>query len=204
MQNILIVDDNAPLARFTRSFVLSRICDVQVHLAHDALAARREFDAAAPDVVVLDVNLPDADGVALLGELAARRPGTAFVLISAEGVDDKTISRLRPLGLAGVLWKPYTAQEIADVVRRALDGSALLRRSAADPDSPASVVSVDPEHMKAELSAILAELFELRAILAQATSEQGVRQIVDSRVEPLIDSVQRLAKVARSLGTDSR
>jgi|GEM_PF-1599644 len=195
MPTILIVDDNAPLARFTRAFVLSRTPGAQVLLAHDAATARERFSSATPDVVVLDVRLPDASGVDLLGEFAAQRPGTAFVLISAGNVGDRTVEQLRTRGLVGVLLKPYTAQDITDLVQRALARPRAVRDDVAAPAAGRAVVAVDPDLMKAELSSILAGLYELRAILAQTHTEGGVREVVDRRLEPLIGSVQQLSRM---------
>ncbi len=208
MITILIVDDNAPLARFTRAFVLAHVPGAQVLVANDAAAARDRFSSSTPDVVIMDVRLPGVSGIDLLDEFAAQRPGTAFVLISAEPVGDRTIAHLSPRGLVGVLLKPYTARELTDLVQRALARPRKVRHDhdthIVDPTAGDSVISVDPHVVKAELASILAELYELRAILAQTQNEGGVRDLVDRRLAPLIGLVQQLSRITCGKTMDGR
>src|SRR5205085_1213466 len=66
--------------------------------AHNARLGRTEVARQHPDVVVIDVNLPDQDGISLARELHAERPELGVVLISVE--ESAQLRRRAPQGAA--------------------------------------------------------------------------------------------------------
>ena len=71
-RRLLVADDHAPF-RAAASAVLARAFDV-VGEAADCREALLETERLAPDIVVMDVGLPDLNGVVLCAELVRRRP----------------------------------------------------------------------------------------------------------------------------------
>jgi len=81
--------------------------------------ARQHIATFAPDLILLDVNLPDADGFAPLSELAGSRP---VVMLTAYGNVNQAVEAMR-LGAADYLVKPVNLDELEIVIRAALERS---------------------------------------------------------------------------------
>ena len=117
---ILLVDDNRELL----SLIERALCEAgyrRVLTAESASAARARFEAERPDLMVLDINLPDGDGFSLLTQLRARADVPALFLSARDADED----RLFGLGLGAddYLTKPFLTQElllrIQSILRRA-------------------------------------------------------------------------------------
>ena len=85
-KRVLIVDDHEPFRAVARE-LLERAGYIVTGEAADAAEALDAIAAEAPDVVLLDVQLPDKDGFAVATALAASH-GPAVVLISSREADD--------------------------------------------------------------------------------------------------------------------
>ncbi len=86
------------------------------------------LDTDAPDAVLLDMNLPDAQDLGPLGEIASSRP---TIILTAYGSIDHAVRAMR-MGAADYLVKPVNLDELELVIRRALDGSRLRAGRAVD------------------------------------------------------------------------
>jgi DNA-binding NtrC family response regulator len=112
-QSILIVDDepnvrlNYRVALETEGFV--------VHEAPDGDAALREFAGRAFDLAILDMRMPEMDGLELLGRMRARKIQTPVVIITAYG-DIPHAVRAMKLGAIDFLQKPLTPQALRSTV----------------------------------------------------------------------------------------
>lgn len=105
---ILIVDDEAALQNMVKEILAQAGYDTASALT--CAQALERFQAAPPDAVLLDVNLPDGDGFSLLGKL--RENGDVPVLfLSAR---DEDADRLQGLGLGAddYITKPFLPQEL--------------------------------------------------------------------------------------------
>jgi two-component system cell cycle sensor histidine kinase/response regulator CckA len=115
---LLIVDDNAAVRRTSAALLNVAGFDVleaeNGAAARDIVASGRWIDAA-----VVDLLMPDADGLALIEELRATRPGLKAVVCSA-ALD--RLPRERPDLV--VLEKPFRYAQLIEAVRRCIDGSA--------------------------------------------------------------------------------
>ena len=86
---------------------------------------------AAPDVVLLDLGLPEVGGLECLERLSARHPDVRVVICSAS-VDPADITAAREAGAAGYIVKSVLANDLAGAVRRALDAEEFLLIGADD------------------------------------------------------------------------
>ena len=123
-RRVLIVDDDAALAENVAEIVSG--LGVETSVTGDrrgalALAARGDFDVA-----LIDVRLPDGDGMALLDPLRTRSPFIQLVLVTGNATLEGAIAAVRGDAFAYVL-KPVSPPDLLDTVRRALDQAGLYR-----------------------------------------------------------------------------
>jgi DNA-binding NtrC family response regulator len=89
--------------------------------AGDAAEALRQFDASSPpvDVVLLDLKLPDADGMSVLSHVKAHRPTCPVILMSAHGNAESEHAAL-DAGAFRYLSKPFDHSRLLALVRDAI------------------------------------------------------------------------------------
>ncbi|HNJ75210.1 MAG: response regulator [Rhodocyclaceae bacterium] len=118
MAHILVVDDEIGIRE-----LLSEILADEGHsvwLAENATAARRIRGEKRPDLVLLDIWMPDTDGISLLKEWAANGQLTMpVVMMSGHGTIDTAVEATR-IGAADFLEKPIALQKLLATVKKAL------------------------------------------------------------------------------------
>ena len=169
MTRILVVDDEPPIIELVRGYLTREGWEVTSAL--DGPAALDAAQAAAPDVVILDVMLPGLDGIEVCRQL--RKFSDAYVLmLTARGEEVDRIVGLT-IGADDYLVKPFSPRELVARIK------ALLRRprrSAAEAvAAPASDLEVDEPRRLVRVDGSPVELtaleFDLLALLA---SDPGV------------------------------
>ncbi|HYC01978.1 MAG TPA: sigma-54 dependent transcriptional regulator [Azospirillaceae bacterium] len=123
-QSVLLVEDTPPLARAYAEFLRAEGYAVeQVETGGQALAA---CEARTPGAVVLDLRLPDSDGLEVLKRLQERRPDLPVVVVTAHGSISTAVEAMR-LGAFDFLVKPFNAARLTVTVRNALERQRLSR-----------------------------------------------------------------------------
>ncbi|GLI01177.1 response regulator transcription factor [Phytohabitans aurantiacus] len=151
MARLLLIEDDpairTPLLRALRERGHA------VAAAHTAMGGLQTALDERPDLVVLDLGLPDLDGLELLRML--RGVSTVPVIIATARDDEREIVRGLDAGADDYVVKPFTAAQLDARVR------AVLRRGAGDPDESAVVVGelrVDPRSREASLGGTALDL----------------------------------------------
>ena len=122
MAKILVVDDEAGIRELLSEILRDEGHDVQ--LAKNAAAARHARNAARPELVLLDIWMPDTDGITLLKEWsAAGQLNMPVVMMSGHGTIDTAVEATR-IGAQDFLEKPIALQKLLSAVKRALQKSA--------------------------------------------------------------------------------
>jgi DNA-binding NarL/FixJ family response regulator len=93
--------------------------------AGDVAEAVRVISAEAPDVVLLDVHMPDGGGVAVIESTAEAHPEVRFLALSVSDAAEDVIAVIRA-GARGYVTKSISAEELADAVRRVAGGDAVF------------------------------------------------------------------------------
>jgi DNA-binding NarL/FixJ family response regulator len=125
MQRILLVEDHASF-RQTLAILFDREPEFEVVGQAGTLAeARRVMEDVKADMAVVDLSLPDGEGVELIEELGEAAPGLATLVLTAS-VDRADHARAVEAGAAGVLHKSADVDEIIEAVRRLAAGETLL------------------------------------------------------------------------------
>ncbi|WP_348651849.1 sigma-54 dependent transcriptional regulator [Iodidimonas sp. MBR-22] len=116
--DILIVEDSPSLAQ-TYAAYLGRL-DARTVIAGSLAEAKAALGRAMPDLILLDLNLPDGDGLSLLAELPERAPRPPVVVITAHGSVSVAVQAMRA-GATDFLVKPFDAERLVITMRNALE-----------------------------------------------------------------------------------
>ncbi len=121
---ILLVEDDLPLAEALTTLLAG--AGYAVDCTHDGLSAEALAGAERFDLVILDLNLPEKDGLAVLRALRARRNPVAILVLTARGAPDERVLGL-DLGADDYMVKPFDVREFEARVRSILRRQAGLR-----------------------------------------------------------------------------
>ncbi len=126
MIQVLLVDDQTLIRQGIR-LLLEIETDIRVvGQAADGREAIRQVEALHPDVVLMDVRMPEMDGVAATREIASRFPDTGVIILTTFE-DDETVFEGLEAGARGYLLKDVSSEEMAQAVRRVAAGEALIQ-----------------------------------------------------------------------------
>src|SRR5436190_4907275 len=125
-QKVLVVDDEDHILELARLY-LSRE-GYQIETVTDGASAMARFGQVKPDLVVLDIMLPNVDGLTICREIRKQSQVPIIMLTARDEVTDKVVGL--EVGADDYLTKPFHPQEL---VARA---KALLRRARTEPDQP--------------------------------------------------------------------
>ncbi len=119
MAQILVVDDEIGIRELLSEILTDEGHDVRV--AENAAAARAARNTARPDLVLLDIWMPDTDGITLLKEWAAGgQLSMPVIMMSGHGTIDTAVEATK-IGAMDFLEKPIGMQKLMAAVSRALD-----------------------------------------------------------------------------------
>jgi len=137
MSQILVIDDEVGIRELLSEILTDEGHDVAT--CENATTARAWRDARRPDLVLLDIWMPDTDGVTLLKEWAANGQLNMPVVMMSGHATIETAVEATKIGAAGFLEKPIGMQKLLTSVKQALDrtpkGGSVLSL-AAFPRSP--------------------------------------------------------------------
>jgi DNA-binding NarL/FixJ family response regulator len=120
---VLIVDDHDLFRAGVRAELSGEVEVVgDAGNVHDALSA---IGAESPDVVLLDVHMPDGGGVEVINRALARGTSARFLALSVSDAAEDVIAVIRA-GARGYVTKTISAADLASAVRRVADGDAVF------------------------------------------------------------------------------
>jgi two-component system nitrate/nitrite response regulator NarL len=118
--DVLIVEDQRLFADVVR-LTLERSGMNVVAVIESAVEAREAIERLRPQMVLLDLGLPDGDGLELGDEILEKLPDTKIVAVTARD-DPKTVAESIRLGFAGYIPKSFTAAAFARSLESIMDG----------------------------------------------------------------------------------
>jgi two-component system, NtrC family, nitrogen regulation response regulator GlnG len=134
MPTLLVIDDEESVRySFRRVFSSEGVTVLTAATAADGLAQAAEQN---PDVIVLDIQLPDRSGLDLFREIHARAPRRPVVFITAHGTADTAIEAMKG-GAFDYLLKPVDLERLSHVLQRAFDAARLMSAPAVLPTDDA-------------------------------------------------------------------
>ncbi|WP_430591520.1 response regulator [Humidisolicoccus flavus] len=136
---VVIVDDDFAVARINAQFVEAHGAFTVLAEAHDATSALETITRLQPDLVLLDVYLPDYSGITLLQQIRASGARAEVIAVTAAR-DLDTVHRARLLGVRHYLVKPFKRADLSERLDEFVQSRALGPRS---PESGLDQGSVD-------------------------------------------------------------
>jgi len=121
---VLIVDDDEALSENLAEIIQE--LGVQTVITRDRQSALAEATTHDFDVALIDVRLPDGDGLSLLAPLRERSPHLQAVMVTGNASVEGAMAAVRGAVFAYVV-KPVSAPELLETTQRALDQAALYR-----------------------------------------------------------------------------
>ncbi|MCX5010323.1 response regulator transcription factor [Streptomyces sp. NBC_00555] len=159
---VFLLDDHEVVRRGLRDLLEAEADITVVGEAGTADQAVARGPALRPDVAVLDVRLPDGDGITVCRELRSRMPGLACLMLTSFDDEDALLDAIMA-GAAGYVLKQIKGTDLVSAVRTVATGQSML-----DPATTARLMHSlrDPEAAKAPEDTRLAALSEReRAVL---------------------------------------
>ncbi len=193
---LLIADDHAVVRAGLRSMVAGSEIEIIAEASDGAQAFALAIERR-PDVVLLDVRMPDTDGISCLGRLKIELPDLPVLMFSA--YDNPTyIARTVALGAAGYLIKTVDQRQIVEAIRRVATGEPIwtreeLRRVTGALSTPRAAIDLEVPLTKRE-SEVLKQL-------ALGLSNKEIAQALSISYETVKEHVQH---ILRKVGVSDR
>ncbi len=122
---VMIVDDHDVVREGLRALVQKRPDLALVGEADSVASAIKEAGRAEPDVIIMDVRLPDGSGIEACREIRAARPDTKVLMLTSYADDEAVLASIMA-GASGYLLKQTKGQEVVRAVERIAGGESLL------------------------------------------------------------------------------
>lgn len=175
---ILVVEDNRTLADGLAAVL--RVAGYAVDVVHDGVSADAVLTTETFDLVVLDLSLPEMDGLDVLRRMRARRNASSVLVLTARGALDERVRGL-DLGADDYMTKPFEVSELEARIR------VLLRRQAGLHNSTIAFGSIELDTVSRTLSAFgqtleipARELSVLETLLRKAGKVVAKQSIIES------------------------
>lgn len=204
---VLIVDDQEILSEGIRS-VLSSSEDLEVTgTAVDGCDALEKMEENLPDVVLLDIRMPNMNGVVTTGEIKKRYPRVKVLILTTFDDSDYILSALNN-GACGYLLKDIGAPALIDAIRNAYAGDTILPAKIARKISDAAkMVSSDRDiklrraynfsDREAEIALMIYEGFNNRQIATALNLSEGTARNYISTIYMKTGSDNRSDAIAK-------
>ncbi|MGI8968057.1 MAG: response regulator [Chloroflexota bacterium] len=189
MIRVLVVDDH-PIVREGLVALLEDEADFAVAgSAGSAEEALELIERLAPDVLLLDLELPGLNGVAAIPEFAQVSPATRILVFTAYDTDERVFGAIRA-GARGYLLKGATSAEITQAVRAVHDGESYLEpriaaKLVAEVSAPRRFTGLLTERERSVLRLVAAGLANKQIARSLSISERTVKFHVTSILRKL-------------------
>ena len=198
-RRVVLVDDHALFRAGVRSELGDEVDVVaEAGTVDEAVTLIRQTD---PDVVLLDVHLPDGGGEAVIAGVAKERPAVRFLALSVSDAADDVIGVIRA-GARGYVTKTISGPELIDAIGRVAEGDAVFSPRLAgfvlDAFGGDATAARDEEldHLTArerEVLQLIARGYRYKEIAARLHLPDGGGEAVIAAIEPERPAVKFLA-----------
>jgi DNA-binding NarL/FixJ family response regulator len=128
--SVFLLDDHEIVRRGVRELLEAESDITVIGEAGTAASALARIPALRPDVAVLDVRLPDGDGVSVCRDIRSRMPEVACLMLTSFG-DDEALFDAIMAGAAGYVLKQIRGTDLVGAIRTVASGESMLDPEAA-------------------------------------------------------------------------
>ncbi|MEI7817055.1 MAG: response regulator [Desulfuromonadales bacterium] len=118
-QTVMIVDDSLFIRKILRGILAERGYDVTAEAA-SGIEAMRNLHSNHPNIILLDIILPDSNGLDLLESIISACPESKVVVCSSIG-QPLVIQKAIDLGARAFIQKPFTPEKVAEILKELED-----------------------------------------------------------------------------------
>ena len=118
-KKVLIVDDAAFMRMMIKDILNKNGFDV-VGEAEDGVQAIEKYKELTPDLVTMDITMPEMDGIAALKEIKKINPNSTVIMCSAMGQQAMVIDAIQA-GAKDFIVKPFQADRVLEAINKALE-----------------------------------------------------------------------------------
>jgi DNA-binding NarL/FixJ family response regulator len=196
---VFLLDDHEVVRRGLRELLESEGDLTVVGEGATAEEALRRIPAVMPDIAVLDVRLPDGDGVTVCREIRSAHPQIACLMLTSFADDDALFSAIMA-GAAGYVLKQVRGNDLVDGIRRVARGESLL-----DPSVTARVLErVRARDEPEELSRLTDQERRILELIAEGLTNRQIGErmyLAEKTVKNYVSNL--LAKLGMSRRTEA-
>jgi two-component system nitrogen regulation response regulator GlnG len=154
MPSLLVVDDDRSIPHFVGA--LFRNTDITVHSAGTAAEALEKIRGERPDVILLDIVLPDGSGLELVSKIREIDERVPVVVITSTAESELAIEAMK-VGAYDFLVKPLAAARVKELVAQAMEIRALMQTPV---ELPAESSETGSDHRLIGRSAAMLEVYK--------------------------------------------
>ena len=119
MERILIVDDSKTSRKFLKNMLIGAGFEV-VAEAIDGIDGIEKYKEFKPDVVTMDITMPNLDGIDAVTEIMRIDPEAKIIMVTAAGQKNNVVEALKR-GAVDFVQKPFDAEVIVEVIKKAME-----------------------------------------------------------------------------------
>ncbi|MDZ4169968.1 MAG: response regulator [Coriobacteriia bacterium] len=119
-KSILVVDDAAFMRMMIRDILIKE--GYEIHEAVNGRDAIEKYREVQPDLVTMDITMPEVDGITALREIRGSDPSARVLMVSAMG-QQKMIVEALEAGAIDFLVKPFQPTKVLETVKKCLDSA---------------------------------------------------------------------------------
>lgn len=129
MVNVIVIDDDIDTVEVFCEYL--EIKDIVVlGRGYNGKTAVELYEKLTPDIVLLDVMMPEYDGFYGLKNIKKINPAAKIIMVTADLTYD-TEKQLNALGASAVIYKPYEIDSVIDTIHRVHNGTILVKQGSA-------------------------------------------------------------------------
>ncbi len=127
----LIVEDHPIVSKSISDFIQSSIRNIECHPVTNGRDGLAYLNGNKPDIILLDINLPDMNGIEFCQQAKSRFPGLKILVFTS--IEQRhVIEQMMQMGVQGFILKSADTEEIAEAIQQVINNSTYYSKTVTD------------------------------------------------------------------------